>query len=356
MSDRQLVAEERWRRAAGIRSHSVFRTADVNKLVTKALKRVLRRNGGTRSAVSRNGDVVIEVEFNRAIGRDGERMLRATIRSNGRVIATPISGFSLPPISGSAGAAPVVGVGLSAVADLLDEIEHHTGEDGSPGGFEQGLGAALTAVVDFLLTDSSAGSWQEDVGPALAPLATGTAIDTAESQLQRSLAPSEREAITAEVEGALSNLSLSDLMASELGGRNPTDDDLDFDPDIDGSWGDLHFESTQSSQSPGLSSGPPGSWMEPGPSPQPAGPSSSGPPGSWADPPAPSSDPAPALVSGQGTDPPRSNPPTGPASDAGMGDDGHNYTPEDANLSDPLGHEARIEPSGIDPDLDGLDD
>jgi hypothetical protein len=141
-------------RALGRAPHSVFRDPRPKKLIERALA------NPTRGSVQRNGYVVVEKEFNRAIGKTGETALKVIINPRtGRIVtAYPIRAGALAAMALSPGT--VVGAEFDDRVDqtitnidrMIDDY-HRTHPDP-----EFNL---VEAIIDFLLDPTPAGDRYE---------------------------------------------------------------------------------------------------------------------------------------------------------------------------------------------------
>jgi hypothetical protein len=99
--------------------HSVFRGANPKKLILKALHSFDRSIVQGARGAGRLGHVVIEKEFDRVIGRNGERILRVVInQTTGKIVtAFPVREFMIA----ASGVAAVALVDF--ISDSIDEVD-----------------------------------------------------------------------------------------------------------------------------------------------------------------------------------------------------------------------------------------
>ena len=188
-------------RALGRSVHSVFRDPRPRKLIERALQ------SPTRTAVQRNGYVVVEREFNRIIGRAGENAIRVIINPRTGRIVTAF------PIRVGVGAAIVLApqsvVGaefderVTQTIDNLDRmIEHHLQIHREP---EPDV---VTRILDFLLDPGVAGDPHEALYVQIEDLIdfqVRELIQELERALAMSLGPAQRQQIAEQFRNAVAS-------------------------------------------------------------------------------------------------------------------------------------------------------
>jgi RHS repeat-associated core domain len=161
--------------------HTLFRRPnEIKKLVERVLKNpddILKQAGGRTR-------FVVEKEFNRAIGKDGERILRVVMEESGKIItAYPVKEFA----RGAAGAAFVLAISHEAEAATRDAVALAQKIDERENRFDP---FAIIFGADNLLSGEAAGLAVQ----RLYAERLGTLIESTEKTLGRSLSDEERAA------------------------------------------------------------------------------------------------------------------------------------------------------------------
>ena len=178
--------------------HGVFRTPNVKKFLESALK------NPSNTVLQHNGRVLVEKEFNRAIGRTGERIIRIIIdpRTGRIVTAFPVSSFA----SGSLGAI-AFGIFDERFEETLKGVEliarHWQSKTQAQ---EERSSTVLSWIINFLVDPGIAGTFNEDMKVDIHHYLKKqgqTIIREIEYESQMTLSRSTRDAFKKELRAAI---------------------------------------------------------------------------------------------------------------------------------------------------------
>lgn len=193
-------------RALGRSPHSVFRDPRPRRLIERALA------SPTSTAVQNNGYVVVEKQFNRAIGRAGETALRIIINPRtGRIVtAFPIRlGVAVLVLAPQSVVGAEFDERVTQTIDNIDRmIDHYdqTHPERDPD--------LITQILDFLIDPATAGDAREGLYLQIEHLVAfqvDELIRELESALGMSLSPAQRAQVAEQFRNAVAGVTAGTL-------------------------------------------------------------------------------------------------------------------------------------------------